>query len=384
MNGAEFPCGKNVADGIAHEDRLYLKRAKIDFGLNLSRIITNEEIKPQFVTKNQNGFYWGVKMYTAMGYKPNSWDLYPHLSDFYKFCEDNQIPITCHCSPGGMMVGDEHNYMRAELKKKPPYKPKGYRDDYFNDEMVSPFAWDLVLDKFKKLKVCLAHFGGADIWYDPWKFKGKNYKSWVDKIIEMMGKYENFYTDISYFTWDIKKVPQHFESISDTLDPKKFEKAHKNMADLLKKNPVMKKKIMSGTDWYMTEMTESSNHTYYAGQFEFLREVTGAMNADWDAYHQFAVINPLRFIGLLDDKDNNAEEYRIDCTKLEGYLGAIRKNIGDKDFKYKKLISDKEADELPKQIEAMIKSYQYDMRIPNSNKMKNKNDKLIITWGNPE
>jgi len=358
----------NYVVKTVYDNGLLLKRAHIDFRKSLSRIITNEDIMPQFVTITRKGLYWGVKMYTAMGYKPDSWDLYPHLKKFYKFCADNQIPITCHCSPGGMMVGDEHNYLRAELKLKQPYHSNKTRHDYFNNEMVSPAAWGKVLKEFPSLRVCLAHFGGGDIWEEKWKHEGKSYKKWVDDIIDMMETYENFYTDISYFTWD--------SSLLWSLS--KSKRVCERMVKLITDHEGIKKKIISGTDWYMTEMDESSNYVNYSGQFKLLREVTRSLNKGWDVYHQFAVINPLRFIGLLDDNDDGAEEYKIDCTKLENYLGAIKDKLTEDKFCENKLIDDDDKDGIPEQIEKLIASFKGDFRIQNSNKVLDKDNKLVI------
>jgi len=58
--------------------------------------------------------------------------------------------------------------------------------------------------------------------------------------------------------------------------------------------------------------------------FVILQLLTSLMEGKWDAWHQFTVINPLRFLGLLEDagdqeKDRDENPLKIEFGKLTEY-----------------------------------------------------------------
>jgi len=118
----------------------------------------------------------GIKVYPPLGFNPwpEEGDGYSSSQDMqgecekvhylYGFCIEHNIPLTAHCSDGGFLVD------------------KKYR------EFTNPTKWEKVLQQkqFEKLRLNLAHFGGVER------------VDWRDKVADLVLKYENVYTDISY------------------------------------------------------------------------------------------------------------------------------------------------------------------------------------------
>jgi predicted TIM-barrel fold metal-dependent hydrolase len=235
-----------------------------------------------------NGLYLGFKMYTAQGYRP--WDInrLPKLRSFYKKCAEDDIPIMNHCTPGGANTYDmesylyfhHHNDKDEEEAEKKDYRKTGVRevqvgknqtvmreyDDsnrigYFQENYVSPKAWEKVLKEFPKLRLCLAHYcGGADF-----------HEEWHDQILPMLKNYDNFYVDIS-----------------SSLSYGTFRDAFKDK--LVTKDT--EHKILFGTDWYMCMLgrLDAMDHDEY---FEKGKKfVEGIGKRYWE---QFTEINPCRF-----------------------------------------------------------------------------------------
>jgi predicted TIM-barrel fold metal-dependent hydrolase len=94
-----------------------------------------------------------------------------------------------------------------------------------------PSNYHNVFEKFKKLKICLAHFGSEYYWKEFIHNPG-NPDNWFLIIKEMLSKYENLYTDISF-----------------TLNKKEFFPLLK----VLMADNKIREKILFGSDYYMVE-----------------------------------------------------------------------------------------------------------------------------------
>lgn len=180
--------------------------------------------------------FLGVKIYPALGYYPND----KNLEKVYEFAQEKNIPILSHCSRGGVYT----KKILPEMLKHPikgtlpKTKPK-----LFSDNFTDPLNYIPILEKYPNLKICLAHFGGNDEWdaylekaWDPNKKDQK--KSWVAIIVEMMEKYPNLYTDISYTAFH-----------SDRYFP---------LLNIFLENKKIKDRIMFGSDYYMVEREKVS------------------------------------------------------------------------------------------------------------------------------
>ena len=258
----------------------------------------------EVVTAKRKGIFIGFKMCTPLGYQPLE-PVLPHLwqhsgnssTCFYGRCEDEGIPILAHCSPGGM-TSHEMLYYRGlhrenpqkyghtsfefqdEYKKKNPDAGKNrsgqissysadYEIEYFYRYHVHPKAWRKVLEKFPKLKLCLAHFGG-----DEWQ-KGVE-SDWVREIVSLMEDYPGVYADFSCH------------------DIKKNSPAFRHVLSYAKNTPVYER-LLFGTDWYMTMLALKGK-----GYKQFCEEYWELID-DKDLWLRFTFLNPFEFYGFNDE-----------------------------------------------------------------------------------
>lgn len=318
-------------------------------------------------TPSKAGTFIGFKMYTALGYKPLDLKLKKTLNAFYERCEKDGIPILCHCSPSGMYSHDRSFYFDRELRPHrekymtekrdfPKFWKKHENFDNvmgFYDEFVRPSAWKKqVLSTYKKLKLCLAHFGGGSSEWKDWKddtvkkrqmilmddpygtttitpqqeetFISTWYqdetpkrgvaapKRWIREIVDMMLQYDNFYTDISYH----------------------FVKDHKKQLKwLIKTYPHVKERILFGTDWYMTELDDCTINKFVHSAKTALDEITKELETETnikdDLWLKFSRINPMKFFGIRGIADNFAKGLK------EGFIILKKESEVKKDLKDK-------------------------------------------------
>lgn len=386
------------------------KTAKDSAGFKLKTSF--EDVKNCFIVENvknldDNTLFWGIKMYVALGYPPYYGldkdltkkvfpmltdaalsELHEYVENFYKFCIEKDIPITCHGSPQGMTIADPGVYLKEYLKlnnkNKIPYNFAITANSYIQglgliDDFSSPYSWEKVLSYkgLDKLRLCIAHFGGSRF------FDGTFYSidddspcySWQSKIKELLEEYPNVYTDISCYTFDggkehnlpLEKLEKKAEKKGVTIYDliwqegekidtqiaqqlhlskkinkcvtsdviKAIKEAQKNLCyriyktakgliELLKDDGTLKDKIMYGTDWPMFETSEKLD-TYQGNLYAVLKLVTLKLGNKWDAWYQFAVINPLRFLNLIEDSGSGYVFSDIGKKKLENYKQALEK-----------------------------------------------------------
>jgi predicted TIM-barrel fold metal-dependent hydrolase len=294
-------------------------------------VASNQSVFSKLIQCNNTGIYWGIKIYPRLGYDPADWgaDRYPQLTELYKTCVEKNIPMLAHCSKGGMAIADYYNYIRYDKlsQNDEEYEP-GKADETFADSFAAPANWRKVLDRYPKLKLCLAHFGGYDVWKESGNFqdldltppnpaseqknwkKFHNYQHWVRDIAEIIQepKYGNVYTDLSCFV------------LEETFDERKHYSD--NLVYLLGKYKKLKERLLIGTDWPMIEMSPvwpwkeklEGVGIYMTRMMLVLREVSRQVG--YDAWHQFGVINQLRYLGLLDE---SGEEMKVKIKMLEDY-----------------------------------------------------------------
>jgi predicted TIM-barrel fold metal-dependent hydrolase len=203
------------------------------------------------------GRFQGVKIYPNLGYSPQ----HEKLMEIYRFCIQGDFPVLTHCSPGGIW-----RYGVSKAQRRTNSEPGRYRE---------------ILDKeeYRALKLCLAHFGGAEEWAK--QLQGRVHKlddePWVRTIYEMIasGKYPNLYTDISYtvFTPRVKGL------YIDLVDYLK----------VLLNHPRVRQRVLFGSDYYMVERESISEKEVSL----LLRSRLGE-----DLYKQIAHTNPREFLGI--------------------------------------------------------------------------------------
>jgi hypothetical protein len=124
---------------------------------------------------------------------------------------------------------------------------------------------------------------------------------------------------------------------------KDLKKTADKLVELLDDNEKLRYRIMFGTDWPMTEMEVLGVPKYNAAIFVLLQLVTRKLKNDkFDAWHQFVVINPLRFLGVLSGEDDS-DEYTVSMDKFEKMKNALLKlneRVFDEKGPYKKNIKD--------------------------------------------
>jgi len=188
----------------------------------------------------QGGAFKGVKIYPVMGFTPDDRRLYP----IYEYCMRNEVPITTHCENGGI---------------------PGFEDYY---HLAHPGHWKTVLSRFPALKLNLAH-------------NDRTGSSWQPVIRDLIMRYPNVYTDVSYDREMFYKPGRYFKSIKTMLN-----------------TPKVQDRILYGTDWYMggylwTEASYLKWFTAYSRRIPWCRigfteeEMTTLMEE-----------NPMSFLGM--------------------------------------------------------------------------------------
>jgi predicted TIM-barrel fold metal-dependent hydrolase len=309
-----------------------------------------------------NGPFIGVKVYPPLGYpadlasteQADRFD-YPvgrfdNYLELFRHCIQYNLPVTAHASPLGMSIADGHNYLLRDqsLNKNGKFKkedwsshPEALDEDKTNrhdtalyvDEIAThPMHWRRLLkeSEFNDLKLCLAHFSGMGAWM---KDKNDVRKDWREDVIGMINEFPNVYTDISCYTIEYGIFKNKFKSLA------------KELVDKIKENENLQWRILMGSDWYMAETEGTGAGGYYTEMFELLTEVTRLIGGEWDAWHQFTVVNPLMFMGLIEVPNGQKEPekvqdpqtgkyyYNLDTTRLEKSYENIQKKVQSGDWK---------------------------------------------------
>ncbi|MCB9012632.1 MAG: amidohydrolase family protein [Bacteroidales bacterium] len=224
-----------------------------------------ENFRKVFSDKESYKFF-GVKIYPSLGYLPS----HPELMKVYEICEEKRIPVTAHCS-GAIVHSSKKRIVNirgfhlmpdgsfSEQVTTRSFKKKADYAQFFN----RPENWIPVLERFPKLKLNLAHFGGVDEWK---KLSRGNSDNWVNRIIDLMHRYEFLYSDFSY-----------------TFYSRRYSKILKKM---LTENSLIGSRVLYGSDYYMV-VTE--------GHFRALK--TGFSSIMGDVLmKKIAKENPLAFL----------------------------------------------------------------------------------------
>lgn len=201
------------------------------------------------VEKISSHYFIGVKVYPPLGFDPwpdNDPLELEKVKYLYAFCEKKRIPIVTHCSHGGFCV-------LKDSKRR-----------LFTD----PTRWGNVLEKYKDLILDFAHFGGdAD--------KDQT-DGWMDKIIDLILKYENVYADISCICFK----DEHYGRLNASFEKMRFKNEEQ-------KNKLMQR-IMFGTD-FMINLLWAESYKSYLENFFATPFFTGEKEA-------FCSVNPSRFL----------------------------------------------------------------------------------------
>lgn len=236
----------------------------------------------QFVKSNFEPFrgYHGIKLYPSLGFYPFD----KRLEEMYKYAEENQIPIMTHCTRfgaffAGKAVPPDLLDFTNSFNPTPESAARHTQDFYSNlnklkpadacDAFLDPMNYYDVLSKFKKLKLCFAHYGGDR---EIVKFVNSNPQqqgtlargynndsSWYFIIKEFMQLFENVYADISYTLFDTKPDDKVVKTVRDDLSV---------LTAAAGSTKAIGNKILFGTDYFMTlqEKDEKSLYTDFRNE----------------------------------------------------------------------------------------------------------------------
>lgn len=221
--------------------------------------------------------FFGVKIYPCLGYFPSD----PRLMTIFEVCEAKKIPITSHCGgastrynkskwvEGKRLIQDATSGWKQE-EYKIKAKPKGNKNRKIAQIFNAPNNWKPVAEAYPKLKINLAHFGSDYEWEN---YRNGEKNTHVDQTLELIAQYDQVYADISYccaFDRNLKKIQGWFK---DGAFPKE-------------KQELWLRKILFGTDYYLTDRKKSLI-TIIKSIFEEL---------DNELIQQFCLHNPKTFL----------------------------------------------------------------------------------------
>jgi hypothetical protein len=240
------------------------------FRMFLSAFVPNMPLRYPGI---ETGTFQGIKIYPSLGYVPH----HPVLMEIFKVCEAKQIPITSHCggnrthpSADKIVVSYRkwHDDGTAEDKTQ-SFLLKNSNGDRFTKYFNRPEHWQKVLKIHPNLKLNLAHFGSNDDWkHFLSEDVNERAKSSVLQTIHLLES-KNVYADFSYSFYSLPHVRAIFNTLSS--------------------HPVLKKKIMYGSDYYMCQIEDGGLEDYFAN----VRRVFGD---DPDLNDHFFVKNAIGFL----------------------------------------------------------------------------------------
>lgn len=181
----------------------------------------------------------GIKIYPSLGYYP----FHPDMEQVYAYAEARQIPIITHSNNNGgaYYAGRFTRPMLSYNSFNPTTESKDFLNKYltpfpenkssrfYANLMMHPILYYDVLNKFKDLKICMAHYGGDEDLLKQDDLTHEN--NWTRAINKLMREFTNVYTDVSFTLTNSKTHSRIFTDMAD---------------------PVLSKKILFGTDFFLT------------------------------------------------------------------------------------------------------------------------------------
>ncbi len=217
----------------------------------------------------ENDGFRGIKLYPPLGYHPND----PRLDPLYAYAAERGFPVMTHCSRGGVHYRGE---LTESLLKDPVTGeplPKLERSAAVA-RLADPDNYVAILEAHPKLKLCLAHFGGAADWESylkaPWLAGGVSpTKSWLAKIADLLKSdaYDNLYTDISFTVF--------------------ADDEYVYLLKVLLSDPRIRNRVLFGSDFYVVEDARLEERRRSVR----VRSVLGE-----ELFHTIAEVNPRRYL----------------------------------------------------------------------------------------
>lgn len=215
---------------------------------------------------NKEQSFFGVKIYPALGYDPSDFRLWP----IYKICEKYSIPVLTHC--GGETISTANLDIEIfEGKNKKPITAKNRKAIAYilND----PNRWKLVLEKFPKLKLNFAHFGGYETW---------NSSKSVDKKIDPQQRKECIFNFM-------QEYPNVFADFSYNLVETDLSR---NLKEVLYTNEIVRERTLFGSDYWVVNKEGNLQNE----QSRFIKKLDEDLPEVLNLGKKLTLINPKKYL----------------------------------------------------------------------------------------
>ncbi len=251
------------------------------------RYLRGAALRDWFAKHYESGKAVGIKLYPPLGFFPFD----KGLDELYAYANEKNIPIITHTTRTGAfyignrvkeLAGISPQSLNYENKVMDPIyaRIKRYYDskdskvqlnDFYCNVFSHPENYIPILEKYKNLKICFAHYGGVkEILGQTYPFMKKlendPNKTWTDLIREMILNYKNVYTDISYSLAD----PNALKFFLPESEKEKI-----------------KDRIIFGTDYFMEEQEDSESNVFANYRNKFIAS---------DSYTRMTITNPHTFV----------------------------------------------------------------------------------------
>ena len=318
LNMEHMGVGKSISgfEGQIEEiiaiKRKYPERILPFFGLDprwlTDGVAIQSKIEQYFNTKVNVGGkevfpFQGLKIYPSTGF----YVFDERLKATFEWAADHEVPVMAHTYYLGGIFNYDKNYIMNNLNPYDPYTNTKYSKPKFIQEkgslfgrvsgtqatknckyscsyFLDPASYISILEYFKdrNLKICLAHFSGVAqiraskgmksdaIQKQP--FGINKDKNWYDQIREMLEKYPNLYTDISFDIAEAVVTENKF------LYEEFYNELNKSYGD----------RILFGTDYFMTEKDNLEQESVAKFRAYANTKILNNGNTMWD---QMAIIN---------------------------------------------------------------------------------------------
>lgn len=167
----------------------------------------------------------GVKLYPLLGYFPYD----ERLDEVYDWCSKNKKVVISHCSHYNAVHyrGSDIDELLKDSVFEIEHKHGSKKKKASN--FCNPKGFELVSQKFPRLKLVIAHLGG----YDEVRKYMKGKDSWTATILDICKRHKNVYTDISYTMSYTDLIP----CLTDILSVS-----------------ALRNKVLYGSDFYMNDI----------------------------------------------------------------------------------------------------------------------------------
>lgn len=230
----------------------------------------------------------GLKIYPSLGF----YAFDEKLKETFEWAAQNGVPVLSHCNYLGGIYTNDSEYIKGNLNPFDIYKGHKYSDNFpgvsppeyqkskkwwkwplgqlKNDKnlltcsyFLEPASYITLIESIKELKICLAHYGGEEHilgQQEGDKIVGMNTENWYKQIKALIKKAPNVYTDIAFAVAN----PEIHQPVFDDL-----------------KDEILQRKIMFGTDFFLTERILPEKSDYAEFKQKALKVPLGVLNA-WE------------------------------------------------------------------------------------------------------